>query len=242
MKLKFMAGLVFGFLALQASAQDASPLKTPQDKVSYAIGVEVAKSLKAQGVDVDTEVMIKGLKDALGTGKLLLTDDELRTTMAAFQEDLKQRQQQMAEAAAANNKKAGDTFMADNAKKDGITALPDGLQYKIEKAADGKKPTDDDTVICNYRGTLIDGTEFDSSYTSGKPATFEVKGLIPGVREALKLMPVGAKWQFFIPADMAYGERGAGPIGPNSTLIFEIELISIQAKSTMPGQPAAQQP
>ena len=239
MKLKYMAALVLGLLALQASAQDASPLSSTKDKVSYAIGVEVAKSLKAQGVEVDTNIMIMGLKDALGTGKLLMTDEELKATMNTFQEDLKQKQQEMAAAAADTNKKAGDTFMAANAKKDGVTALPDGLQYKVEKAADGQKPTDDDTVVCNYKGTLIDGTEFDSSYTSGKPATFEVKGLIPGVREALKLMPVGSKWQFFIPSGMAYGERGAGPIGPNSTLIFEIELISIQGKSVTPGQPSA---
>jgi FKBP-type peptidyl-prolyl cis-trans isomerase len=239
MKLKYMAGLLLGLLALQASAQDSSPLTSSKDKVSYAIGVEVAKSLKAQGVEVDTNIMIMGLKDALGTGKLLMTDEELKATMNTFQEDLKQKQQEMAAAAADTNKKAGDTFMAANAKKDGVTALPDGLQYKVEKAADGQKPTDDDTVVCNYKGTLIDGTEFDSSYTSGKPATFEVKGLIPGVREALKLMPVGSKWQFFIPSGMAYGERGAGPIGPNSTLIFEIELISIQGKSVTPGQPSA---
>jgi len=241
MKLKYMAGLVLGLLALQASAQEASPLSSSKDKVSYAIGVEVAKSLKAQGVDVDSNILVMGLKDALGTGKLLMTDEELKATMTTFQEDLKQKQEQAAAAAAINNKKAGDTFLADNAKKDGVTALPSGLQYKIEKPAEGKKPTDDDTVVCNYRGTLIDGTEFDSS-KAGMPATFEVKGLIPGVREALKLMPVGSKWQFFIPSDMAYGERGAGPIGPNSALIFEIELVSIQAKSVTPGQSAAPQP
>jgi FKBP-type peptidyl-prolyl cis-trans isomerase FklB len=130
--------------------------------------------------------------------------------------------------AAADNKKEGDAFLAENMKKEGVMALPSGLQYKILKAGSGKMPTDADTVECNYRGTFINGTEFDSSYRTGKPATLKVKGVIPGWQEALKLMPVGSKWQLFIPPQLAYGERGSGPIGPNATLIFDLELLAIK--------------
>ena len=158
-----------------------------------------------------------------------MSEDDLSTTMTAFEEDVRQKQAQARSVAAENNKKAGDAFLAENARKDGVVVLPSGLQYKILKAGEGKKPTETDTVVCQYRGTLIDGTEFDSSYRSGQPATFEVKGVIPGFREALKLMPVGSKWQLVIPSELAYGDRGAGnAIEPNATLIFEIELISIK--------------
>jgi len=221
-------GLLIAFLALQANAQDASPLKSTQDKVSYAIGLSFAKSLKAEGIDVNADIMVKGLKDALGNGKVLLTDDELKATLTAFQNALKAKQDQANAAESDTNKKAGDAFLAANAKQSGVMIGPGGLQYKILKAATGRKPTDDDKVLCNYRGTLVDGTEFDSSYPSGKPATFQVKALVPGVRAALKLMPVGSKWQIVVPPDLAYGERGAGEVGPNATLVFEIELVSIE--------------
>lgn len=231
MKLKWMVGLGLGLLAVQVSAQEPLALKTQRDKVSYTLGVEVARSFQSQGIAVDPNLVVKGLTDVLAGEKLLMTDGDLSATLSAFQQEMRQKQAQARSVAAEDNKKAGAAFLAENAKKEGVVTLPSGLQYKILKAAEGKNPTEADTVVCNYRGTLIDGTEFDSSYASGRPATFGLKGVIPGFREALKLMPVGSKWQFFIPSDLAYGERGAGnTIGPNATLVFEIELISIQDK------------
>jgi FKBP-type peptidyl-prolyl cis-trans isomerase FklB len=151
--------------------------------------------------------------------------------MAAFQKEMMAKQQELAKRLGEKNKKEGEAFLSENRKKEGIKALPSGLQYKVVKAGTGKKPKSTDTVTTHYRGTLIDGTEFDSSYRRGQPASFPVSGVIPGWTEALQLMEEGAKWQLFIPPNLAYGERGAGSqIGPNATLIFEIELISIQEK------------
>jgi FKBP-type peptidyl-prolyl cis-trans isomerase FklB len=170
----------------------------------------------------------QGVRDALAGAKLLMSDDEIAAVMTALQQELRQKQQEALTAMLEKNKKDGEAFMAANAKKDGVVSLTSGLQYKIITAGQGKKPTDADTVVCNYRGTLLDGKEFDSSY-GGTPATFGVKDVIPGFREAVKLMPAGSKWQLFIPPDLAYGERGAGnAIEPNSVLIFELELISIK--------------
>ena len=235
MKLCCLTILVFGLSTVSLSAQDAPALKTDKDKVSYGIGVEVARSFKSQGIDVDTDMVVKGLRDALAGQKLLMTDQELEATINGLQQQLRQKQIDARNAASDSNKKASDAFLAANSKKDGVVTLPDGLQYKIEKSGTGKKPVDDDTVVCNYRGTLIDGTEFDSSYKSGQPATFQVKAVIPGFREALELMPAGSTWQFFVPAELAYGERGAGDaIGPNAALVFEIELISVTTAADKP--------
>ena len=234
MKANWIVMLGIGLLALPAMAQDSTAPTTQKDKVSYGIGVQVAKTLKNQGIDINSDLLIKGLRDALSGQKLLMSDDELNNTMAALQQEMTQKQQQARAKEADDNKKAGDAFLADNGKKDGVVTLPSGLQYKIVKPAEGKKPTDADTVTCNYRGTLIDGTEFDKS-EAGQPATFQVGAVIPGFKEALKLMPVGSTWQFFIPPNLAYGDRGAGNvIGPNTTLIFEVELISIKDKTANP--------
>jgi FKBP-type peptidyl-prolyl cis-trans isomerase FklB len=234
MKAKWILVLGLGLLAIQASAQDPTAPTTPKDKVSYGIGVQVAKTLKSQGIDVNTDLVIKGLRDALSSQKLLMSDEDLNTTMGALQQEVAKKQMQERAKLADDNKKAGESFLADNSKKEGIVALPSGLQYKVVKAADGKKPTDADTVTCNYRGTLIDGTEFDKSQ-AGQPATFQVGQVIPGFKEGLKLMPVGSTWQFFIPSNLAYGDRGAGnAIGPNTTLIFEVELLSIKDKTANP--------
>lgn len=238
MKVKWILLLALGLVTLPTAAQDSvapgqtAPGQTAptsqKDKVSYGIGVQVAKTLKNQGIDVNPDLLVKGIRDALSGQKLLMSDDDLNNTMAALQQEITQKQMQERAKQADDNKKAGDAFLADNAKKEGVVTLPSGLQYKIVKAADGKKPTDQDTVSCNYRGTLIDGTEFDKSQ-AGQPATFQVGSVIPGFKEALKLMPVGSTWQFFIPPSLAYGERGAGNvIGPNTTLIFEVELLSIK--------------
>lgn len=206
-----------------------SELKTDKDKTSYAIGMEMGKSVQGQGLDVDTELLVRGLKDALGNKQSLMTDDELRGVMTKLQNDVKQKQMAAQTAAAAENKAKGEAFLAENAKKAGVVVLPDGLQYKIMTPGTGKKPAETDTVLCNYKGTFIDGTEFDGSEKAGKPVPFPVKGVIPGFKEVLQLMPVGSKWQVFIPSSLAYGERGAGNvIAPSSTLVFEIELVAIQ--------------
>lgn len=227
MRLKLMAGLGIFLLVTQASAGEPPALKTQKDKVSYGIGVDVARNFTRLGIEIDQDALIKGLKDGLSGEKLLMTESDLRATMNAYQVELRGRMMQAMQAAAVENKKKGDAFLSENKTKEGVVTLPSGLQYKILKAGNGNKPSEADTVECNYRGTLIDGTEFDSSYWTGKPATFKVTGVIPGWTEALKLMPVGSKWQVFIPSQLAYGERGAGrDIGPNATLIFELELLA----------------
>ncbi len=185
-----------------------------------------------QSVPVDPNIMARGLKDALAGGKTLLTEEEARAAITAVQNDMREKQQAKMQVAGDANKKEGEAFLADNKSKEGVVALPSGLQYKVLKEGNGPKPTATDSVVCNYRGTLINGTEFDSSTKHGGPATFPVNGVIKGWTEALQLMPVGSKWQLFVPSDLAYAERGAGAdIGPNATLIFEVELVSIQNKS-----------
>jgi FKBP-type peptidyl-prolyl cis-trans isomerase FklB len=218
-------------------------LKTQKDKASYAIGLNIGKSMHKDSVDVDTAILLRGLKDGLAGTKPLLTDDEARATMVALQADLRKKQEEKMLVQGEANKKEGETFLADNKTKDGVVTLPSGLQYKILKEGTGPKPTAADTVVCNYKGTLIDNTEFDSSYKRGQPATFPVGGVIKGWTEALQLMPVGSKWQLFIPSDLAYGARGGpgGGIGPNAALVFEVELISIQPKAQVqtPANPNA---
>ncbi|MGA8638588.1 MAG: FKBP-type peptidyl-prolyl cis-trans isomerase [Candidatus Sulfotelmatobacter sp.] len=224
--------------ATAARKTSAAPLvlKTEKDKFSYALGMNTAKrmgeGLKKQSVPFDPAIFVRGMKDGFAGGKMLLTDDEAQAVLTAMQKQVHEQQQAKIEQAAEGNKKEGEAFLAANKSKEGVVTLPSGLQYKILTAGTGPKPTTSDSVVCNYRGTLINGTEFDSSYKRGQPATFPVTGVIKGWTEALQLMPVGSKWQLFIPADLAYGDRGAGAdIGPGSTLIFEIELLSIKDKS-----------
>jgi len=227
MKIRWMAGVVLSLLAISVRAQQTAP-ESQADKTSYAIGAQIAAGIKSQGIDVNPAMVAQGVRDALAGAKLLMTDEEIAAVMTTLQQQMKQKQQGALAAMLEKNKKDGDAFLAENAKKEGVVTLPSGLQYKIITAGEGKKPTDGDTVVCHYRGTLLNGKEFDSSY-GGDPATFGVKDVIPGFREAIKLMPVGSKWQLFIPASLAYGERGAGnAIEPNTTLIFEIELLSIK--------------
>jgi FKBP-type peptidyl-prolyl cis-trans isomerase FklB len=205
----------------------AAELKTDQDKRSYAIGANVAKNIKQQDVKVDPALVSQGLLDELA-GKSQLTDAELGAVMQQLQTEVRQKMKAEYDKAAADNKKRGEAFLAENKKKDGVKTLASGLQYKVLTAGSGKKPTDTDTVQCNYRGMLVDGKVFDASQP-GKPVSFKVGQVIPGWQEALKLMPVGSKWQLVIPSDKAYGERGAGnAIGPNETLVFEVELVGIQ--------------
>lgn len=214
-----------------AKAPSALQLTTPKDKASYAIGLNIGRGLHRDSVDVDPNVLMQGLKDALADEKPLLTDDEAKAALTALQADVNKRQQEKMQVEGDANKKEGDDFLAANKAKEGVVTLPSGLQYKILKEGTGPKPTANDSVVCNYRGTLLNGTEFDSSYKRGEPATFSVGQVIHGWTEALQLMPVGSKWQLFIPSELAYGPRGAGAqIGPNSTLVFEVELLSIQPK------------
>ena len=202
-----------------------------KDKQSYAIGLNVGQSLHRDGIAVDPKIVVRGLQDAMAGGKVLLTDDQIKTVMTDLKNQVRQEQEAKKLAAAETNKKEGAAFLAANATKPGVVTLPSGLQYKILAAGTGPKPTADDKVVCNYRGTLLNNTEFDSSYKSGQPATFPVTGVIKGWTEALQLMPVGSKWQLFIPADLAYGAPGRGPIEPNAVLVFEIELLSIAPKA-----------
>jgi FKBP-type peptidyl-prolyl cis-trans isomerase FklB len=231
MRLQPIAVLAILFMASQVSAEENLVLRSQKDRVSYVIGTEIGKNFKKQSVDIDPDILTRGIKDAISGKQPLLTEQEVQETMAAFQKEMMAKQQELAKKLGEKNKKEGEAFLAENRKKEGIKALPSGLQYKVVKAGTGKKPKSTDTVTTHYRGTLIDGTEFDSSYRRGQPASFPVSGVIAGWTEALQLMEEGAKWQLFIPPNLAYGERGAGSqIGPNATLIFEIELISIQEK------------
>jgi FKBP-type peptidyl-prolyl cis-trans isomerase FklB len=214
-------------------------LTTEKDKQSYAIGLNVGKSLHRDDIDVDPKIVLQGLQDAMAGGPVLLTDDQIKTVMTDLQTQVRQQQEAKRQALAETNKKDGAAFLAANATKPGVVTLPSGLQYKILTPGTGPKPTATDSVVCNYRGTLLDNTEFDSSYKRGQPATFPVTGVIKGWTEALQLMPVGSKWQLFIPSDLAYGDRGRPPIEPNATLVFELELMSIAPKTPPPAAPGA---
>jgi len=234
-KVIFSALLSLGLLACNNSTTEAKPaatalqLKSQQDRVSYSIGHNIGNNLKQQKIDVTANALIQGLRDGISGGKLLMTEDEMKATMQKFQTDQMAKMKKKQQETANKNNQEGEKFLAENGKKAGVVSLESGLQYKITEAGTGKKPSATDTVVVNYRGSLIDGSEFDSSYKRGQPATFPVNGVIPGWTEALQLMKAGAKWQLFIPAKLAYGERGAGGmIGPNSTLIFDVELIEIK--------------
>jgi len=220
----------------------ATTLKTQKEKFSYALGMNLGSGLQKQGVDVDPNILAQGMKAAMSGGKTLLTHEEELATLREAQNEMRTKQMEKMQALDAANKKEGDAFLAANKAKEGVVTLPSGLEYKILQAGTGPKPTASDTVVCNYRGTLINGTEFDSSYKRGQPATFPVGGVIKGWTEALQLMPVGSKWQLFVPSSLGYGERGTpdGSIGPGATLIFEVELMSIQEKAK--AEPAAQAP
>ncbi len=214
----------------------AAALTTREQKFSYAlgmsIGTQVGGNLKKQSVAVDPALVSQGMKDALSGAKPLLTQEEAQAVLTEVQNEVRKEQQEKMKEAADKNKTEGEAFLAANKSKEGVVTLPDGLQYKILTAGTGPKPAATDSVVCNYRGTLINGTEFDSSYKRGQPATFGVSQVIKGWTEALQLMPTGSKWQLFIPSSLAYGERGAGAdIGPDATLIFEVELVSIVDKN-----------
>lgn len=210
--------------------QEKGELKNDRDKLSYALGVSMAHNLKQYEVDLNMDLYIKGLKDEFAGKKELLTEKEIASIIAKTQENVKSRIQEKVMEQIEKSKREGDAFLAENKKKEGVKTLPSGLQYKVIKEGKGKSPKDTDTVTVNYRGTFINGTEFDSSSKRGEPATFAVNGVIKGWTEALQLMKEGSKWKLFIPSNLAYAESGRPGIPPNSTLIFEIELIRIGAK------------
>ena len=241
MRFGWIAVLGLVLLTSQVKAEEQPVLKDKKEKVSYIIGMDIGNNLKRQSVEIDTELFMKGLKDALSGSKALLSEDEIRDTMNAFRQEVMAKQAEETKKMSEKNKKEGDVFLAENGKKEGVKTLPSGLQYKVMTDGAGKTPKLTDTVSVNYRGTLIDGTEFDSSYKRGQPATFPVNGVIKGWTEALQLMKEGSKWQLFVPANLAYGDKGAGKlIGPNATLIFEVEMVSV--KEPMKEMPQMKEP
>jgi len=214
-----------------SAAKSAAPtLTTDKEKQSYAIGMSIARSLHNQPVDVDPSLVARGLRDELSGSKTLLTDEEAQATLTALQAQMHQKAEEQMQVLAAANLKQSEAFLAANKTKDGVVTTPSGLQYKILTPGTGPKPAATDTVVCNYVGKLVDGTEFDSSYKHGEPITIGVSGVIKGWTEALQMMPVGSKWEIYIPPDLAYGDHGKGPIAPNSALIFDVELLSIKPK------------
>ncbi|MEI7813043.1 MAG: FKBP-type peptidyl-prolyl cis-trans isomerase [Ignavibacteria bacterium] len=233
MKIQLMALIAllgFGIAACQQGDIKKADLKTQKDKVSYSIGLDIGKNLKKQSIEIDAKSLLQGLKDATVKDSLfLLTDAEIQETMMAFQKEMMEKQQAKLKESGEKGKKEGEAFLAANKSKPGVITLPSGLQYKVIKDGNGPMPKLTDKVKCNYIGTLINGTEFDNSYKRSEPATFPLNGVIKGWTEALQLMKAGAKWQLFIPAQLGYGDQGAGQtIPPGSTLIFEVELVSIE--------------
>ena len=235
--MKPIAAFAVGLLAVQGFAQEQAVLKTQKDKESYAIGTDLARNLKRRGVQMEPEALLRGMRDVLSGQKLLMTEDDLRDTLRELQAEERQkailRRQGKAPVADETGEK-GAAFLAQNKTNQGVICLPSGLQYKILKTGDGRKPTGTDTIECYFRGTLIDGYQFAGSDPAGEPGTFKVSEVIPGWKEALQLMPVGSKWQLIIPPQLAYGAQGVGrtrqlpKIGPNTTLIYELELVGIK--------------
>ncbi len=226
---RFIVIVSASLIAFPLFGQEKSPqLKDQKDKVSYSIGMQIGFNLARQKVDVNPDILVAGIKDSLAN-KPQLTPDQVKEVMAQFEKDMEQKQKDLGE----KNKTAGTKFLEENKTKPGVKTTASGLEYKVEKEGTGPQPKPTDMVTVNYRGTLIDGTEFDSSYKRGQPATFPVNGVIKGWTEALQLMKKGAKYQLFIPSSLAYGERAMGPdIGPNSTLIFEVELMDVKPPPT----------
>ena len=224
-----LLAFVVGCAAEESKAAPELKLDTPKNRISYTIGVNIGKDFKTQSMDIDTDILVMGLKDSLSGKELKLTDEEMISEIQAFQEEMQAKIMAEMEAVAEKNKAEGVAFLAENAKKEGVVVTESGLQYKVLEPGEGDSPGAADVATVHYRGTLIDGTQFDSSYERGEPATFPVGGVIPGWTEALQLMKPEAKWQLVIPSELAYGERGAGQdIGPNATLVFEVELISVE--------------
>jgi FKBP-type peptidyl-prolyl cis-trans isomerase FklB len=226
---RFIIIVSASLLALPLFGQEKSPqLKDQKDKVSYSIGMNIGTNLNRQKVDINPDLLAAGIKDAIA-GKPQLTQDQVKEIMTQFEKDMEQKQKTAGE----KNKADGAKFLEENKKKEGVKTTASGLQYKALKEGTGSQPKGTDMVTVNYRGTLIDGTEFDSSYKRGQPATFPLNGVIKGWTEGLQLMKPGSKYQFFVPSNLAYGERSVGPdIAANATLIFEVELLEVKPPPT----------
>jgi FKBP-type peptidyl-prolyl cis-trans isomerase FklB len=225
----FVTIVMFGIFVftMQALAQEKTPPKDKKGKTGYAIGTNIGADMKRMSIEIDADMVAQGIKD-IYAGKLKLSDEEIRTTLTELNKEMQGKENERMKILGEKNKKEGEAFLAENKKKEGVKTLPSGLQYKVIKEGTGKTPKATDTVTTNYRGTLLDGSEFDSSYKRGQPVSFPVNGVIPGWTEALQLMKTGSRWQLFIPSNLAYGERGPGAIGPNATLVFEIELLAVK--------------
>lgn len=231
MRVVATVAMIVGMLSGVAHAQSKPSLKTDKEKLSYSLGFDYGRRapIPPGSVDLDSKAFGAGATDGVSGAKPAMPEEELQKVLTDFQQQMRAKMAAAAQQAADENKKTGEAFLAKNKKEKGVVTLPSGLQYKILKEGKGAKPKAADTVSTHYRGTLIDGTEFDSSIKRGQPAEFPVGQVIKGWTEALQLMPVGSKWQLFIPSDLAYGQQGAGNIiGPNSTLIFEVELLEIK--------------
>ncbi len=229
MKSQLIVIIAVSLFTAQVHAEEPAALKTQKDKSSYSIGLEIGAGMKDQKLDVDPNLVVAGFRDGFSGKKGLLTAEEARKVMEVFEKDLEARMAKESEQLPAKNKKEGEAFLAENKKKEGVKTLPSGLQYKVIREGTGLIPKLDDKVSTHYRGTLIDGTEFDSSYKRNAPTSFGLRQVIKGWQEALQLMKVGSKWQLFIPSELAYSNQGAGrTIAPNATLIFELELLAIE--------------
>lgn len=212
-----------------AAEENADPLKTDKDRMSYSAGLDMGRSLKERGLQLSTEAFLLGAKDGLNGTKPRLTDEQIQAALESFEKEMIARQNAAASESAERNKKEGEDYLKANKEKEGVRVLPSGLQYKVVKMGEGPKPAATDMVKVHYRGTLTDGTEFDSSYRRNEPTMFPVNRVIAGWSEALQLMPVGSKWQLTLPSSLAYGEEGAGGrIGPHAVLLFDVELLSIE--------------
>lgn len=238
MKRKLLLAAAFSTALVGCNQQQADTgaenksvvLETDEQRVSYGMGVGLGQRIKQETFSIDVDAFAQGVRDAVAGGEQLMTQEEIMTQMQAFQQKQIAKQQEEVAMVAEKNKAEGEAFLLENGKKEGVITLDSGLQYSVVEAGEGDKPSATDEVEVHYAGTLIDGTEFDSSYKRGSTVSFPVNGVIPGWTEALQLMPVGSKWKLFIPSDLAYGPggTGGGPIGPNQTLLFDVELVSIK--------------
>jgi len=216
-------------MSCQNNAQENVELKTQKDSVSYAIGYNIGNNFKTQNIDVDPAIVAAAMRDLMNDAEPKLNEEQSQQVWMAYQQELMAKQQQEREESGVKNKEVGQKWLEENKKKDGVQVTASGLQYKVITMGEGATPTKDDKVKVHYRGKLIDGKQFDSSYDRGEPAVFPVTGVIPGWTEVLQLMPVGSKWEVYIPSELGYGERGAGQdIGPHATLIFDLELLGIE--------------
>jgi FKBP-type peptidyl-prolyl cis-trans isomerase FklB len=233
MKIKLVAASIMALsMSTAFAAADATSLATDKEKLSYSIGADLGKNFKSQGIEINTEALAKGMQDGMTGSQLVLTEEQMKEVLNKFQKDLMAKRSAEFNKKSEENKTKGEAFLTQNKTKAGVTVLPSGLQYKVIETGKGAKPGKADTVTVEYTGTLIDGTVFDSTEKTGKPATFQVSQVIPGWTEALQLMPAGSSWEIYVPSGLAYGPRSVGgPIGPNETLIFKIKLISVKKAS-----------